>query len=76
MQAFCNTQSDFHMEKTGGGSWWFQTSEARFIYGGTIFFTSYAFLKIFFNWDSLHERLNSHYQAWSYKKKKHIKIKA
>ena len=28
------------------------------------------------NWDSLHTRLNSHYEAWSYKKKKHKKIKA
>ena len=26
---------------------------------------------LFFNWDSLHGRLNSHYKAWSYKKKKH-----
>ena len=24
----------------------------------------------FFNWDSLHARLNSHYKALSYKKKK------
>ena len=23
----------------------------------------------FFNWDSLHARLNSHYKAWSYKKR-------
>ena len=30
----------------------------------------------FFNWDSLHPRLNSHYKAWSYKKKKDKKIKA
>ena len=30
----------------------------------------------FFNWDSLHARLNSHYKAWSYKKKKHKKITA
>ena len=30
----------------------------------------------FFNWDSLHARLNSHYKAWSYKKKKHKKNKA
>ena len=29
---------------------------------------------LFFNWDSLHPRLNSHYEAWSYKKKKHKKI--
>ena len=26
------------------------------------------------NWDSLHARLNSHQNAWSYKKKKHKKI--
>ena len=26
-----------------------------------------------FNWNSLHARLNSHYEAWSYKKKKHKK---
>ena len=26
-------------------------------------------LFFFFNWDSLHARLNSHYKAWSYKKK-------
>ena len=30
----------------------------------------------FFNWDSLHARLNSHYEAWSYKKKKRKKITA
>ena len=30
----------------------------------------------FFNWDSLHARLNSHYKAWSYKKKKRKNIKA
>ena len=34
------------------------------------------FLGVFFNWDSHHEKLNSHYKAWSYKKKKHKKIKA
>ena len=27
----------------------------------------------FFNWYSLHVRLNSHYEVWSYKKKKHKK---
>ena len=27
-------------------------------------------------WDSLHAKLNSHYEVWSYKKKKHKKIKA
>ena len=30
----------------------------------------------FFNCASLHARLNSHYKAQSYKKKKHKKIKA
>ena len=29
---------------------------------------------LFFNWNSIHARLNSHYEAWSYKKKKHKKI--
>ena len=32
--------------------------------------------KIFLNWDSLYARQNSHYEAWSYKKKKNKKIKA
>ena len=30
----------------------------------------------FLNWDSLHARLNSHYEAWCYKKKNHKKITA
>ena len=30
---------------------------------------------LFLNWNSLHTRLNSYYKAWSYKKKKHRKIK-
>ena len=29
----------------------------------------------FFNWDSLHARLNNHYEARGYKKKKYKKIK-
>ena len=29
-----------------------------------------------FNWDSLHVRLNIHYEARSYKEKKHKKVKA
>ena len=36
----------------------------------------YTNIFIFFNWYSLHARLNSHYEAWSYKKKKHKKVKA
>ena len=31
---------------------------------------------LFFNWNSLHAKLNSHYEAWSHKKKKHKKITA
>ena len=30
---------------------------------------------IFFIGDSLHVRLNSHYETWSYKKNKHTKLK-
>ena len=33
-------------------------------------------LHFLYNWDSLYARLNSHYKTWSYKKKKHKKIKA
>ena len=36
----------------------------------------FPFFLFFINWDSLHVRLNSHYEAWSYKKKKHKKVKA
>ena len=35
------------------------------------------FVCLFFkNWDSVHARLNSHYEARNYKKKKYKKIKA
>ena len=34
------------------------------------------FYFIFFNWDSLHAKMISHYESWNYKKKKHKKIKA
>ena len=37
--------------------------------------SSYWYCSLF-NWYSLHSRLNSHYKAWSYKKKNHKKIKA
>ena len=30
----------------------------------------------FLIWNLLHARLNSHYEAWSYKKRKHKKVKA
>ena len=36
----------------------------------------YCLYDFFFNWYSLNARLNSHYEAWSYKKRKHKKVKA
>ena len=36
---------------------------------------SFFFFFFFFHWDSLHARLNSHYKAWNYKKKKHKRVK-
>ena len=33
----------------------------------------YIYINFFFNWHPLHARLDSHYEAWSYKKKKHNK---
>ena len=36
----------------------------------------FAMAIFFFNSDSLHARLNNHCEEWSYKKKKHKKIKA
>ena len=37
---------------------------------------SIFFYFFFINWYSLHARLNSHYEAWSYKKRKHKNVKA
>ena len=34
-----------------------------------------VFFLFFFNWDSLHARLNSHYEARGCKKKKHKQVK-
>ena len=36
----------------------------------------YCLCDFFLNWYSLHARLNSHYEAWSYKKRKHKKVEA
>ena len=36
----------------------------------------YIFLEFFFNWNSPCARLNSHYEAWNYKKNKHKNVKA
>ena len=43
----------------------------------SLFYIVFQVLRRYFflNWDSLHARLNSHYEAWSYKKKKHKKIR-
>ena len=43
-----------------------------------IYIYIYIYIHVYFNCncDSLHARLNSHYEAWSYKKKKHKKITA
>ena len=38
--------------------------------------TTSAPFPFFLNWDSLHAKLNSQYEAWNYKKKKYKKIKA
>ena len=57
------------------------TTDLRVIKNRTLFTDTY-FTEIpttdffFFNCDSLHATLNSHYEAWSYKKKKHKKITA
>ena len=37
---------------------------------------TFLLLLFLFNWNSLYARLNRHYNTWSYKKKKHKKIKA
>ena len=42
----------------------------------SVLFLFFYFLGEGGDWDSLHARLNSHYEAWSYKKKKHKKIEA
>ena len=34
----------------------------------------FIYFLLFFNWDSLHARLKSHYEAWSYKKRSTKKI--
>ena len=41
----------------------------------TIKWKTHIFFIFFFNWDSLHARLISHYKTWSYKNKKYKKIK-
>ena len=40
------------------------------------YFSRVPLLCLFLIWDSLHGRLNSYYDAWSYKEKKDEEIKA
>ena len=60
-------QNDIHMLVRGGArmSGFLDTCKQ----------SSAILVPFFFNWDSLHTRLNSHFEAWAYKKKKHKKIK-
>ena len=51
-------------------------SQYMYLYMYTYVFWFNPPFSVFFNWDSLHTRLNCHYNDWSYKKKKHKKIKA
>ena len=50
-----------------GQTFWIKTWIYHYLLNG---------IRFFFNCDSLHERLNSRYEAWSQKKKKHKKITA
>ena len=57
-------------------SWNFNKSLLLFLFG---FFSCsdvnicliYSIMSVLLNWDSLYAKLNSHYKAWSCKKKKH-----
>ena len=37
---------------------------------------TFQYCCLYFTWDSFHARLKGQFKAWSYKKKKHKKIKA
>ena len=47
---------------------WYSTIKPFFVNESGIKVNKEVF-SLFFNWDSIHARLNSHYEAWSYKKK-------
>ena len=49
-------------------------SSKRLKHIGNLFRKSIQLIGFFFNWDSLHARPNSHYEAWSYKKRSIKKI--
>ena len=50
--------------------------ELKYFYSEqTLWQVSTLFCGFLLNWDSIYARLNSHYKAWSYKRKKHKKIK-
>ena len=41
-----------------------------------LFWSLWPWIILLFNWELLHARLNNHYKAWSYNKKKYKQIKA
>ena len=79
-----STRSDAHLlkkylQKTQAATFllWPKCSREAVSIGPTAYKTiSVTYLTFFFNWDSLHARLNSCYEALCYKKKKHKKIKS
>ena len=44
-------------------------TKKKYIPNSAVLVVSQVFFFFFLNWDSPHARLNSHYEAWSYKKK-------
>ena len=48
---------------------------SRFLPAFSNMFSTESNFQQFFNWDSLHARLNRHYEAQSYKEKKYKKMK-
>ena len=51
----------------------FRTSATEIHRVSLLIISLFFFVFFLFNWDSLHARLNSHYEAWSDKKKKSTK---
>ena len=74
-----------NFDKQAGGTLFHRASD-NFILGSNLMYNNQTRLigaslqpslnAYIFNWDSHHARLSSHYTAWSYKEKKHKKIKA
>ena len=68
--------TQFFIKKIKRALWGNLEISRSFPYMQVFFFYFFYFLGEGGDWDSLHARLNSHYEAWSYKKKKHKKIEA